>query len=125
MDGIIKLVFVLAIGGNLGPVDAVAMTINPANIIFGFENEDSPLVDGETVDLEQVGSSEDFGDDLVSLVWFRKITIGENVLGREDFLKTKNQAMFGGSELCGVGRDDFGAANGKNAYITIHVFIKA
>lgn len=47
----IKLMFVFAISGNLGPVDAVTMTINPAEVTFGFKDENSPFVDGEAVNL--------------------------------------------------------------------------
>lgn len=47
----IKLVFVFAVSGNLGPVDTVSMTINPAEVTFGFKDENSPFVDGKAVNL--------------------------------------------------------------------------
>lgn len=60
-DGVVELVLVLAVGGDLGPVDAVAVAVDPAEMTFGFENEDSPLVDSEAVDLEEFGVGDDSG----------------------------------------------------------------
>lgn len=50
--GAVELVLVFTVSRNLSPVDAVAMTINPAEVAFGLEDENSPLVNGETVDLK-------------------------------------------------------------------------
>lgn len=50
-DGTIKLMFVFAVSGNLSPMDAVAMTKNPAKVTFRLKDEDSPFVNGETVNL--------------------------------------------------------------------------
>lgn len=58
-DGVVELVLVLAVGGDLGPMDAVAVAVDPAEVAFGLENEDSPLVEGETVDLEKLGVRDD------------------------------------------------------------------
>lgn len=58
---------VLAVGRNLSPVDAVAVAINPADVIFGFKDEDSPLIDGETINLKQVGGGENFGSGKLSI----------------------------------------------------------
>lgn len=49
--GAIELMFVFAVGGDLRPMHAIAVTINPAEVTFGLKDEDSPLVDGEAVDL--------------------------------------------------------------------------
>lgn len=74
----IKLMFVFAISGNLGPVDAVTMTINPAEVTFGFKNENSPLVDGKTVNLQKFGVGNDVIFDMTSIgfgVGLGKVTI--------------------------------------------------
>lgn len=92
-DRAIKLVLVFAISGNLSPVDAVAVAVNPTEVTFGFKNEDPPLVDGEAIDLEKFG----VGDDVIfnaARIWIRiglrKIAIDEDILEVEDFFEAKN-----------------------------------
>lgn len=80
--GTVKLVFVFAVGGDLRPVHAVAVSVDPAEMTFGFKNEDSPLVDGEAIDLEKFGVGDDVILDTVSIgfgVGLRKIGIDEDI----------------------------------------------
>ncbi len=101
----VELMFIFAVSGNLSPVDAVAMTINPAEVAFGFEDKDSPLVDGETVNLEKFSVGDDVVFDAPRIgagIGFGKITVYEDVLRVEDFFETKNEAGFGGGEFDGI-----------------------
>lgn len=88
-DGAIKLVLIFTIGGNLGPMNAVAVAINPAEVALGFENEDSPLVDGKAINLDEVGIGDDmiFDAEIVGLrIGLGKIAIDEDLAGVEKVL---------------------------------------
>lgn len=92
-DRTIKLVLIFAISGNLGPVNAVAVAVNPTKVTFGFKNEDSPFVDGEAIDLQKFGVGNNVIFDVARIgirVGLRKIAIDEDILGVKDFFKTKN-----------------------------------
>lgn len=104
-DGTIKLVLIFTIGGNLGPVDAVAMAVNPTEMTLGLEDKNSPLVDGETIDLDEVGIGDDmvFDAKVVGLgIGLGKIAIDEDLAGVEEVLQAMDQAGFGGGELYGI-----------------------
>lgn len=84
----IELMFVFAVSRNLGPVDAVTMAINPAEVTFRFENEDSPFVDSKAVDLQKFSIRNDVIFDVIGVglgIWFRKITVYDNILGLKIF----------------------------------------
>lgn len=92
-DRAIELVLIFAISGNLGPVNAVAVAVNPTKVTFGFKNEDSPFVDGEAIDLQKFGVGNNVIFDVARIgigVGLRKIAIDEDILGVKDFFKTKN-----------------------------------
>lgn len=88
----IELMFVFAVSRNLGPVDAVTMAINPAEVTFRFENEDSPFVDSKAVDLQKFSIRNDVIFDVIGVglgIWFRKITVYDNILRVEDFCRLR------------------------------------
>lgn len=92
-DRTVELVLVFAISGNLSPVDAVAVAINPTEVTFGLKNEDPPLVDGEAVDLQKFGVGNDVIFDVAGIgvgIGFGEVAIDEDVLGIEDFFEAKN-----------------------------------
>lgn len=102
----IELMFVFAVSRNLGPVDAVTMAINPAEVTFRFENEDSPFVDSKAVDLQKFGIRNDVIFDVIGVglgIWFRKITVYDDILRVEDFLQTKDQTSFGRRKFYWIG----------------------
>lgn len=53
-DGVIKLIFSTAKVKYSSPVFLVRIAVNPAAVIFGFENEDPLLINGKAVDLDEV-----------------------------------------------------------------------
>lgn len=53
-DGIEKLVLFAAKIEDLSPVEPFAVAINPAAVIFGFEDVNSLLIDGEAIDLGEL-----------------------------------------------------------------------
>lgn len=102
----IELMFVFAVSRNLGPVDAVTMAINPAEVTFRFENEDSPFVDSKAVDLQKFSIRNDVIFDVIGVglgIWFRKITVYDDILRVEDFLQTKDQTSFGRRKFYWIG----------------------
>lgn len=93
-------------------MDAVAVAVDPAQMTFGFEDENPPFVDGEAVDLQKFSVGDDVVLDVTRVgagIGFGKITINENIFGVEDFFEAKDQAGFGGGEFDRIGRSDFGA----------------
>ena len=110
-DGTVEGIFVFAISGDLGPVDAVAVTIDPAEVALGFEDEDSPLVYGQAVDLKEGGVGDDVIFDVMGArfgVGFGEIGVNQDVLGSKILLQAVDEAGFGGSELDGIGRGEVG-----------------
>lgn len=104
--GAIELMFVFAISRNLSPVDAVTMAINPAEVTFRFENEDSSFVDSKAVDLQKFSIRNDVIFDVIGVglgIWFRKITVYDDILRVEDFLQTKDQTSFGRRKFYWIG----------------------
>ncbi len=52
--------FDFAVAEGLRPVLEAPITVDIAGIIFGLENEDSLLIDGNAVDLDEFRASEMF-----------------------------------------------------------------